>query len=507
MKTAASTTERHDRGSYYTPPELVARVAPLALQTLVDKIPVAATWRSLRRALSVKIIDPACGDGNFLLGAAEFLAHGLSERFGLSTDRLRGAIMRRCLFGIDIDPSAIASARTRLSQLANGRTTRAPSLARHLVGADSLLVDWPKLWPPNSAANGFDAVIGNPPFVDAETMSRTSPTLRRAYRDRWSTARGNWDLCVPFVELSLNLLRPGASLALVLPNKLLHAKYAERLRELLDSHHLREVVDLSTESTHWNAGVYPIVLHVERSSNPEAFPAASTTIAFASVDDRFAPLCSVATIHGAATVAEAYEMVAAIEDLPADSVRPADSIRVVNTGTIRRYRHAWGEKPLRYLGQRYLRPVMLRAKLRSRWPRRADQAAMPKLIVAGLAKELRACFDPHGELLAAKSTVVISSEQVDLRLLAALLNSRRMSDLYRTRFGGLALQGGYLQFTTAHLKALPIPWPERLLERSDLVAEITSLVECIHRTCDPAEFLRLDEAIETRIVELLGEVS
>jgi hypothetical protein len=143
--------------------------------------------------------------------------------------------------------------------------------------------------------------------------------------------------------------------------------------------------------------------------------------------------------------------------------------------------------------------------LRARWPRRAEQAAAPKLIVAGLAKELRACFDPRGELLAAKSTVVITSDQIDLRLLEALLNSRRLSDYYRAQFGGLALQGGYLQFTTSHLKWLPVPTPERIEERSELVAEVVALVDRINLTSDAVEFQRLDDAIESQLEELLDD--
>src|SRR5690606_36510753 len=106
------------------------------------------------------------------------------------------------LYGVDLNASAIESARERLAPHGQDGRPSTEQLARHLRCADSLLaMPFP--------AGTFDAVIGNPPYVDSETMTRDRPHARSAYAARWSTARGNWDLFVPFVELSLHLVRDG----------------------------------------------------------------------------------------------------------------------------------------------------------------------------------------------------------------------------------------------------------------------------------------------------------
>ncbi len=506
-----------------------------AIDPLLDRaIPPGASpsWRNLRRAIGLKIIDPACGDGNLLAAAAEYLVEWLSSRIDkFSENRLRGAIVRRCLYGVDLQPQAVAAAERRLLALAGDRTGRCVVLARHLRSADSLLANIESFWPNVANAGGFDAVVGNPPFVDAETMARTAPERRTEYCARWQTARGNWDLSVPFVELSVELARPGGQVSLVLPNKLLSARYAAALRKHLRRFRLRALDDFSAMPLFDGADVYPIVMHIERSAPSdgdtiqtggvaernhagnvphEAFarlPDAAWHLLlsprmaeYAKVWRQATPLGSLAQVSGAATVAEAYEMAGAIVDGGEGSARHP----MVNTGTLRRFSHTWGRSPLRYLGQSYLRPAIARSELQARWPRRAAQAGAPKVIVAGISKELRAYFDARGELLAAKSTVVITSSQIDLRLLAALLNSRWMSQLYRDHFGGLALQGGYLQFTTAHLRALPFPSRERLVERRSLVGTIRTLVEQIQGTNDASELQRLDEKIESAVMALIA---
>lgn len=75
---------------------------------------------------------------------------------------------------------------------------------------------------------GFDAVIGNPPYVRQEMIGAIKPALERAYESFAGTA----DLYVYFYEQGLKLLRPGGRLAYVVTNKWLKAGYAEALRRL-----------------------------------------------------------------------------------------------------------------------------------------------------------------------------------------------------------------------------------------------------------------------------------
>ena len=78
---------------------------------------------------------------------------------------------------------------------------------------------------------GFDIVIGNPPYIDSETMTNVMPKLREQCAQVFTCAKGNWDMFVIFVEMGINLCWSGGIYSFILPNKLIAAKYTSKLRE------------------------------------------------------------------------------------------------------------------------------------------------------------------------------------------------------------------------------------------------------------------------------------
>jgi hypothetical protein len=84
-------------------------------------------------------------------------------------------------------------------------------------------------WTGSDPRGGFDAIIGNPPYVRQEQLAPLKPALRA----RYAAYDGVADLYVYFFEQALRLLRPGGRFAFTVTNKWLKAGYAEELRELL----------------------------------------------------------------------------------------------------------------------------------------------------------------------------------------------------------------------------------------------------------------------------------
>lgn len=125
------------------------------------------------------------------------------------------------------------------------------------VAFPGVWTDWEQAAPPG----GFDAVIGNPPYVRQEAIREQKPSLA-AYR----AYDGAADLYVYFVERALSLLRPGGRLAFVLTNKWLKAAYAERLRGLLAEHAwVEDVTDFGHARGFFaDADVMPCVVTVRR---------------------------------------------------------------------------------------------------------------------------------------------------------------------------------------------------------------------------------------------------
>ena len=200
---------RRRTGAFFTP----RAIADLAIEEALDPF-----LRPGANPEDLSIVDPAAGGGAFLLAAA--------RRLG---GRLTG------LVGVDRDPGAVA-----VSGLALGRAF--PRGGRPDLQVGDALLDPPEvLRKPGS----FDAVLGNPPFLNVKRG-----TLRpdhSALQARFRTARGQYDTWALFLELALNLLRPGGRYALVLPRPFLASESYEDIRRMiLTRGSLERVADLGT---------------------------------------------------------------------------------------------------------------------------------------------------------------------------------------------------------------------------------------------------------------------
>ena len=124
---------------------------------------------------------------------------------------------------------------------------------------------FPGVWQEWSSAapdGGFDAVIGNPPYVRQELLGAIKPALKQAY----ATFDGMADLYVYFYEQGLKLLRPGGRMSYVVTNKWLKAGYAEKLRALFAEQAWVEFVADFGHAKHLfaDADVFPCVISVRK---------------------------------------------------------------------------------------------------------------------------------------------------------------------------------------------------------------------------------------------------
>ncbi len=400
-------------------------VTPLALAEAV----VAAA------PLDGVIVDPSCGAGVFLVAAARRLLAG-----GATAESLGARLV-----GLDTDPLAVHAAGLALGAL---------GISAQLRCADATATPW---------APEVHTVIGNPPWVDSEGMVRAG--LDRAALAARLGLRGNWDLSAAFVALAASTLAPGGHLAFVLPNKIVAAPWGGSVRAVLRQGRVEAVED-HTQRGWFAASVQPIVLRWSRSAPrdhgvlevggersrmplPERLtdpwplrPVPDTRGCVA--------LGSLARCTDGATVSEAY----ALRDALRDGEPGPGDVRVANSGTIDPLTFLWGQRELRYLGRRIARPVIDREALP---PRRREQAAAPKLIVASMTRVLEAAVDSDGSWYGAKSTVVVVPTAVPLPWLAVCLCAPTASEWYRAVWGGLALQGGHLRVGSRQLEALPVP--------------------------------------------------
>jgi type I restriction-modification system DNA methylase subunit len=142
-------SERKSTGSYYTAPELVAELVRSALEpVLAERLKQAKTRDDKEEAvLSLRVLDPACGSGHFLLAAARRLGKELARiRTGEqepTPEQVRPAtrdVIARCIYGVDKNPLAVELCRLALWLEAIARVCRSPSSATAFAVATHLWV-------------------------------------------------------------------------------------------------------------------------------------------------------------------------------------------------------------------------------------------------------------------------------------------------------------------------------------------------------------------------------
>jgi hypothetical protein len=523
-------------GVYYTPKPIVDYIVKQSIGKLAE-------GKTPRQISNLRVLDPACGSGTFLLGAYQFLLNwhldyyidsetkshkNRLEKIGENDFRLtideRKRILLNNIFGVDIDNQAVEVTKLSLllkvlegenqQQLKIFQERILPDLVHNIKCGNSLVgsdiyaeeqlsmfevsaddririnaFDWDAEFPEVMHRGGFDVVIGNPPYIDSEWMTKYMPDVREYCNNTYDSASGNWDIFCVFIEKAISLTKANGLSSMIVPNKLGSANYASSIRDILTlQNNLLSIRDFSKVSV-FPVAVYPIVYFVEKGppkSNSEVlyervesmkgdqyefsyiqeldwakyfsetgkpwniFSDIHSDNPTNRLQQEFPSLESIATILGAATVAQAYE----IKPLISNS-DTGKQLKVINRGTIDRYHSLWGKKALRYIKSSYLHPVILRNNIANLPPTRKDQANQEKIIIAGMTKVLECYLDGYGEYLAGKSTTIIMS-QIDLHYLLGLLNSKLMSFIFKSMFSGNSLSGGYLRIGPPQLKVLPI---------------------------------------------------
>ncbi|MBV9691904.1 MAG: N-6 DNA methylase [Ktedonobacteraceae bacterium] len=110
---------------------------------------------------------------------------------------------------------------------------------------------------PKSSDAGFDAVIGNPPWIRQETFSADKPALKRLFQ----VYHGVADLYTYFVELGNNHLVPQGRFGFIIPNKFVRASYGLALRNFLrEQVRLERLIDFGDLRVFAEAGTYPMIV-------------------------------------------------------------------------------------------------------------------------------------------------------------------------------------------------------------------------------------------------------
>jgi len=606
---------RRSTGSYYTPDSIVQYILEHTLgPVLAAKFAVLAdrftglhdTHEStdndgtrqddelVADFFAIRVLDPAMGSGHFLVAAVNYLATTMlaflahfpdnpvlvelaSMRASLhresaalnppsDLDLLKRLVVKRCIFGVDLDPMAVELAKISLSldspiagvplpfldahlrcgnaligarlhnlDIENTRRHDAPiidvskcndltpdqaresrtrfSQARRQIAPykdalDGYLARWfgndvqayrsfhweiefPEVFLAGSGERaGFDAIIGNPPYINANELNRSLSAREKPYwKVHFTSAVGAYDIYLLFMELAIRLSRKQGYSAFITPNKFLSAPYASAFRAYYSrAAKMLRLLDASGADVFADPSVYPVVLvsqadacshvyaieverlpgaeegklppycvAVHRSEHLDALP--EKLWSFLLSDDALPLLlkaqsvslqlqqCALVRASTSASEADAYAMALSNEQTGA-------SKQFINTGLIDRYDTSWGMEALTHKGHSLATPF-LDVSHDAVSDARRSQYQQPKLIIAKMARGIEAFLDEEGAFASA-NTNFVSSSLYDLKYLLALLNSALLSRIYTGYFGALMMSGGYIQFQAPQLRVLPI---------------------------------------------------
>ncbi|MDX5367395.1 MAG: N-6 DNA methylase [Alphaproteobacteria bacterium] len=247
-------------------------------------------WQAYRdRLKTLRIVDPACGSGVFLIMAFDFLKAELSrvndkiaelEGMGRHTQDLLdpdSEILANNLFGVDVNEESIEIAKLSLWIKTARRGKVLDSLDGNLRVGDSLIEDsnfaylkhaftWETAFPEVFAEGGFDIVLGNPPYVRMEFLKAVKPYLER----RYEVVSDRADLYCYFYERGLRLLKPGGRLGYISSNTFFKTGSGGPLREyLLREATIEGAVDFGDLQIFEGVTTYPAILTMKRGPAPE----------------------------------------------------------------------------------------------------------------------------------------------------------------------------------------------------------------------------------------------
>lgn len=351
---------------------------------------------------------------------------------------------------------------------------------------------------------GFDIVIGNPPYIDSETMLKNGMEAERNYiSQNYKFTKGNWDIYIAFFEKGFSLLREGGNQIYITPDKWISKSFGDKLRisqieyinqilvagrDIFESAIVDSIITMFCKKISNSIKVFEMknkkspIKYVR--TVPKSLLASPYTldIIFSDSINLIQKISNIGDILGnnypcenACATSDCYTLKNILYSLDkAEDFNPDIHYKVINTGTIGCYVDKWGISPMKYLKDKYLYPVVDKKSFHNIFKNTyGSKANKRKLIIKGLTL-LDASLDLQGNVIPGKSTMIIPIEnEEDLKIVSAFINSKISIFYIKQKYSSSSYNGG-INFTKNMINNLP--WAKLNTHDKNL---ILGFVDCI----------------------------
>ncbi len=455
------------------------------------------------RLKRIKILDPACGTGRFLIAAANLLFnfYKICEPEQKPID-LKKKIIQNHIFGIDIDKSSIIMSKLMLIKWIYSKNEKSliqnkdnqPSLGEIEDFVDVIDINF-NLFNMDYLIEfddiNFDIIIGNPPYVENKKI--IDKEFKKKLKKQFASAYRLYDLSVVFIEKSLKILKKGTGcLSFLTTNKFLSAEYGLKIRDLLiRTTEIKEIINISSLPIFRNTAVYPIILSCKKNINTR------NTIVIKNFDniDDFKHLHSKnlikfpqSIIHSLPSFiiplnsdanlinylyANFKPLSNAFKDLnilyrPFGFIKWAENFKYMNnnkvsdkdlvllgTGNVGKYFINFNKRIKIAKVDKEISYFSYQPEYKEVWSKLSSE----KLVFREISKEITCVYDPgiFVNLTGLYFLMVPSFKTEDYFCLLSILNSDIINSVFNALYGSLHMSGGYLRYNGSFMKTLPMP--------------------------------------------------
>lgn len=228
---------------------------------------------------SVKVVDPACGSGAFLVYVFDYLL-AENKRVGdilgmslFSTDEYVRDILRNNIYGVDLNEESVEITKLSLWLKTAQKGKKLTSLDSNIKCGNSLIDDqsvagekafnWQEQFSDVFNGGGFDVVVGNPPYLRIQGLKDDTTNQTEYFEREYTSATGKYDIYALFMEKAFGLIKTDGVLSFILPHKFLVSDFGRGIRQfILDKKALNGLVSFGSDRIFQDAMTYTCIVRM-----------------------------------------------------------------------------------------------------------------------------------------------------------------------------------------------------------------------------------------------------